>query len=85
MHKNVSEEFNFFWDFNTEDCKEELEVLGKKYSINFEEEKYKNRLLRTMKEKGHEIFESGKFNPELFQYVVKEYFENKAKKEDEEE
>ena len=39
------------------------------------------RFRRVIKEKAREIFEAGKFNLELFQYVIDEYFKQKQEKE----
>ena len=42
------------------------------------------RFRRVIKEKAREIFEAGKFNLELFQYVIDEYFKQKQEKEEKE-
>jgi hypothetical protein len=43
------------------------------------------RTRRVLKEKAREIFEGGKFNLELFQYVIDEYFRKKDEKKAKEE
>ena len=40
------------------------------------------RFGKVQREKGREIFEGGKFNLELFQYVIDEYYKNKQEQED---
>lgn len=85
QHKEIVDEFNFYWKFDEEEYAPEIAQLGAKYGIDFNsDEKYMGRLHRSMKEKGYEIFESGRFNLELFQYIVKEYFEKRDKEEDKE-
>lgn len=40
------------------------------------------RFKKVLREKGREIFEAGKFNLELFQYVIDEYYKHKQEQED---
>lgn len=42
------------------------------------------RFARVQKEKAREIFEAGRFNLELFQYVLDEYYKTKQEKDDRE-
>ena len=42
------------------------------------------RFKKILREKGREIFEAGKFNLELFQYVIDEYYKNKQEQEEQE-
>lgn len=42
------------------------------------------RIQRVMKENARTVFEAGKFNLELFQYVIDEHFKEKQEKEEKE-
>jgi hypothetical protein len=42
------------------------------------------RIKRVMKENSRSVFEAGKFNLELFQYVIDEHFKEKQEKEEKE-
>lgn len=53
-------------------------------SVVLDSEKMMARFARVQKEKAREIFEAGRFNLELFQYVLDEYYKTKQEKEDRE-
>jgi len=57
-----------------------LEVL-KEFDIDMEKQKIQKRLERLRISKIKELFENGKFNLELFQYAVKDYFKRKEEEE----
>lgn len=48
-------------------------------------EKIQKRVERVLKEKAREVFEAGKFNIEMFQHVIDEYFKQKKEAEEKEE
>lgn len=84
QHKKVYEEFAYFWHFKPEEADEQFKTLCEKWEVDLSTEKMQNRFKKVLKEKAREIFEAGKFNLELFQYVIDEYFKQKADKEDKE-
>lgn len=51
-------------------------------SVELSSEKMQKRFKKVLREKGREIFEAGKFNLELFQYVIDEYYKHKQEQED---
>jgi len=84
QHKKIYEEFAYFWHFNLEEADPQFKALCEKFNVDLSTEKMQKRFKKVLKEKAREIFEAGKFNLELFQYVIDEHFKAKTDKEEKE-
>lgn len=51
----------------------------KNYNLNMSDKKIIRRLHKIRCEKAKELFEKGKYNFEVFEYSIKDYFKNKKK------
>jgi len=80
-HMDVYNDFFYYWDMDyekmTELQKSIFDDVNSKYKLDFSEQKNKDRLERAAKEHARKIFESGKFNLDLFRYCVEDYFKKK--------
>lgn len=60
-----------------------FDEVNQEYKVPINEEKYMKRFDRVKKEKTTEIFEKGKFNMELYQYILEEYMDKRLKEKEE--
>ncbi|CAD8158036.1 unnamed protein product [Paramecium pentaurelia] len=71
-------------DFIDYDNDEQIKELAQKYQINLNDKKYIRRLIRLCREQVTELFGQGKFNFEVFEYAMKDYFKKKKEKQEKE-
>ncbi|CAD8077631.1 unnamed protein product [Paramecium sonneborni] len=68
-------------DYENDDILKELVI---KHQLNFTDKKYVRRLIRLCRENVTEIFGQGKFNFEVFEYAMTDYFKKKREQEEKE-
>ena len=87
-YMEVYYDFFYFWNMDYEKMtdiqKDMFNQLNEKYKLDFRDQKNKDRLERAAKENARKIFESGRFNLDLFRYTVEDYFNTKAALEEKE-
>ena len=87
-YMDVYNDFFYYWNMDYENLNETqkniFEKINKKYNIDFSDQKNKDRLERAAKEQARKIFESGKFNLDLFRHTVEDYFKKKMEREENE-
>jgi tetratricopeptide (TPR) repeat protein len=82
QHKRVYDEFAFYWHLNLDEPDAILKDISTNFCVDLKEEKMQKRTRRILKEHARQIFEAGKFNLELFQYVIEEHYKQKQDEED---